>query len=104
MAFTLQSPKRRPRAPGAWPARAAASPLSVCALRLPPGPAGDCSFARRRQLYTGASRLGKANGDRLLRAARTMLAFADVVHFFADKLPGLGGGRFALASVFVRAS
>src|SRR5437773_12024461 len=104
MAFALQSPKRGPRAPGAWPARAAALPLSVCALRLSPRPAASCSAAWWRQLYTGASRLGEANRDRLLRAARTMLAFADVVHFFADKLPGLGGGRFALASVFVRAS
>jgi len=33
-----------------------------------------------------------------------MLAFADMVHFFADKLACLRGGRFALAPVSFGAS
>src|SRR5258705_5573522 len=104
MPFALQRAKRGPRASGARPSRVASLPVGVSALRLTARPARGFPWSRWRQLYTGASRFGKANRDRLLGATRTVLAFADVMHFFADKLPCLGGGRFALASVFVRAS
>jgi len=53
----------------------------------------------RRQLYSGSTRLGETNGDRLLRRASAMFAFPNVFHFFAHKLARLSAGRFALALV-----
>jgi hypothetical protein len=56
---------------------------------------------RRGQLYACATRFGKADGDRLLRGASAVLAFADVVHFFAYELACLGAGGLSFLLVFV---
>src|ERR1044071_9408896 len=104
MAFTSQRSQRGPRAPRAWFLRAAPLPLGVSTLGLAARSAAGCSPARRRQLHPGASRFGKPNRDRLFRAACAVLAFADVVHLFADKLARLRAGRFAFAAVPFSAS
>src|SRR3954470_3556137 len=49
---------------------------------------------RPRQTDAGAPRLGQADGDRLLRRPRTMLAFAHVMDFFPNELTSLGAGGF----------
>lgn len=58
------------------------------------------SFFRRRQFHPGTPRFRKADRDRLFRRARTVLAFADVIHFLADKFARLGRRRFSFALVF----
>jgi hypothetical protein len=45
---------------------------------------------RRRQVDARAACLGQADRDRLLRRARTVLAFADVLDLLAHELAGLG--------------
>src|SRR5690348_16015355 len=55
---------------------------------------------RRSQLYAGAPRFGKTNCNRLLGASRTVLAFANVVHFLVYEFARLGAGCFPLACVF----
>ena len=54
------------------------------------------------QLNSGAPRFGKSNGNGLLGRAGAVLPFADMVKFFADKLPCLGGGCLSFALFFVR--
>ena len=64
-----------------------------------------CSFfaaLRWRQLYSGPTGLGEANGDGLLWRAGAVLAFPNVIHFFAHKLARLSRRRFAFALVFAR--
>jgi hypothetical protein len=56
----------------------------------------------RRQLYSGPSRLGQTNGDRLLWRSGAMLAFPNVFHFLSHKLARLSTGRFAFALVLAR--
>src|SRR5437667_457979 len=46
-----------------------------------------------------AARLGQADRDGLFGGSRAVLAFADVVHFLADKFTGLG--RWGLAFAFI---
>jgi hypothetical protein len=53
----------------------------------------------RRELHAGAACLRQTDGDRLLRGARAVLAFANVLHFLSHEFPRLGRGAFALASV-----
>src|SRR5207253_9650345 len=55
----------------------------------------------RRQIDSGAARLGKSNGDRLLGGSCPMLSFADVMHLFADEFTRLRRWRFAFALVFL---
>jgi hypothetical protein len=76
---------------------------------LPPGQValrllarGGFAAAWRRKFHSGAPGFGQANGDGLFRGPCSMLAFSNVVHFFPDKFPSLGGGRFSLAFVLFR--
>jgi len=55
----------------------------------------------RAQFHACAAGFGQADGDRLLGGPRTVFAFADVVHFFAHKFAGLGGGGFSFLTVFL---
>jgi hypothetical protein len=55
---------------------------------------------RRCQLHSGATRLGKANRDRLLRRTRAVLTLSDVMDLFANEFSGLSGRGLALAGVF----
>ena len=73
------------------------------ALGFSPGRTRRSAFRRRRQLYAGASRLGQTNRDRLLCIARTVLAFADVMHLLAHKLAGLGRSGFTFGRIAMRA-
>jgi hypothetical protein len=57
-----------------------------------------------RQLDAGAPRFGQADGDRLLRRSRAVLAFANMPHFFADELTRLSRRGFAFHSVAARAT
>jgi hypothetical protein len=57
------------------------------------------SLCRWTQWYAGATSFGETDRDRLLAGARSMLALANVVHFFPHKFPGLSRGRFALPPV-----
>jgi len=54
----------------------------------------------RRQFYSGPTRLGETNGDRLLWRAGAVFAFPNMFHFFAHKLTRLSAGRFAFTLVF----
>jgi len=67
--------------------------LALCSLR---------AAFWRRQIYSGPSRLGQTNGDRLLWRSGAVLAFPDVFHFFAHKLARLSAGRFAFALILAR--
>src|SRR5262245_45600638 len=58
----------------------------------------------RRQLDACAPCLGEADGNRLLRRARAVLALAHVVDLFADELARLCARRLALPLVARRAS
>ena len=60
------------------------------------------SLGGRFQLHPGAPSLGQSNRDGLLRRSRTMLAFANVMHFLADELSRLR--RRSLAFPLVLAS
>src|SRR3954447_18473612 len=53
-----------------------------------------CARWRPRQTDAGAPRLGQADGDRLLRRPRTMLAFAHVMDLFPNELTSLGAACF----------
>jgi hypothetical protein len=64
------------------------------------GLAGHGSLARRRQFYSGPSRLGQSDGDGLLRGAGTVLAFANMVNLFPDKFSGLSAGRLSFRGIF----
>lgn len=55
---------------------------------------GGCSFFRCREINPGTASFGKADRNRLLGGSGPMFPFADMVDFLADKLPGLGTGRF----------
>jgi hypothetical protein len=54
----------------------------------------------RRQLYSGSTCFRETNGDRLLWRSGAVFAFANMFHFFANKLARLCGRRFAFALVF----
>ena len=61
------------------------------------------TFAGRRKIYSSTTRLGKTDGGGLLRVARAVFAFPDVLNLFAHELAGLGRGGFTFPSVFVSA-
>jgi hypothetical protein len=50
----------------------------------------------------GLSRLGKADGDGLLRRTRAVFAFADVMEFFPDKFSRLCRRSLPFARIFAR--
>jgi hypothetical protein len=56
----------------------------------------------RWQLYSGSTRFGETNGDRLLRRSSAVFAFPNVFHFFAHKLARLSRRRFAFPLVLAR--
>ena len=62
------------------------------------------SPARRRQIYPGTTGLRKTDRNGLPCRPDTMHTLAGVMKFFAHKLTGLGGGRFALPGISSRAS
>ena len=70
-------------------------PASKIARRLLAGLIGSLSGARWRKVDARASRLRKTDGDSLLGGARTVLALADMVYFFADKFTRLRRWRLA---------
>src|SRR5512134_1462756 len=53
------------------------------------------SLRRRRELHACAPRLRQADGDRLFRRARPVLALPDVLDFLAHELTGLRAWRLA---------
>src|SRR5205085_1470708 len=57
------------------------------------------ALRRRSELHPGAARFAQADGDRLLRRARAMLAFTNVMHLLTDELPGLGRRPLAFAAI-----
>ena len=63
---------------------------------------GHTPLGGRPQVDAGAPCFGQADGDRLLRRAGAVFAFANVMHFFAHEFPGLCACGFALP--FVTAS
>jgi len=58
-------------------------------LGLPADSSGWAATFRRRKRYSAAARFGEADGDRLLRRARTVLALADVMYLLANELARL---------------
>jgi hypothetical protein len=54
----------------------------------------------RRQFYSGPTRLGETNGDRLLWRPGAVFAFPDVFHFLTHELARLRRRRFAFTLVF----
>ena len=81
------------------PASARETPLRFgrgpCARRSPLSRASPSTSSRLRrpELHAGAPRLRKADRDGLLRRARAVLAFADVMDLFADELARLRARR-----------
>src|SRR5437016_5505904 len=59
------------------------------------------SFFGRCQLHSRAPGLGEPNRNRLFSGPGAMLALADMVHFFADKLSSLRAGGFPLARILM---
>src|SRR5262249_57887369 len=53
------------------------------------------ALRRWPQLHPRTAGLAEADGDRLLRRPRTVLAGSDVMHLLANKLTGLAGGALA---------
>jgi len=75
-------------------------------LRRGPGTPLRCGFrARRRptELDAGSTGLRESDRNRLLRRARAVLPFADVMYFLADELTSLRARRFPLSLVSPRA-
>ena len=93
MAFPPQSLLGRQRSFLRNPGMGAPAPVS--GFRAPPGLFWNRALARRRELHPRAPRLGETDSDRLLGGTRTMLPFADVMHFLANELSRLGRGGFA---------
>src|SRR5947207_1550751 len=97
------TPKRfadRARALGGWlAARRRAVSARVCSRGALARARRCLALLWRRKVDAGSSRLGQSDGDRLLGGSRAVLAFADVVHLFADELAGLRRRRLAFALV-----
>lgn len=64
----------------------------VVAFGLLGGPGGSVASDRSLQLNPGATSFRQSNRNGLLSRSRAVLAFADVVHFFAYKFASLGAG------------
>src|SRR5437763_17201222 len=61
---------------------------------------GRCFRApRRTQLHAGPPRLGQPDRNRLLGRTRSVLAFADVMHLFANEFARLRARRLSLPLV-----
>src|SRR6202030_412733 len=69
--------------------RGPAMGMALSHARVPLGPlpglCRDFPLGRRLELYTSPPRFLEDYRDGLFRRTRTMLAFANVVHFFTDK-------------------
>jgi hypothetical protein len=57
------------------------------------------SLLGRLEIYTRAPRLRETNGYGLLRGARPVLAFTDVVDLFTHELTGLSASSLSLSFV-----
>src|SRR3954470_7927287 len=101
--FPLQCAHRRARAlrTGFGPCRRTMA-ASVGTLRALPRFRRRCAFARRLQINARASCLREPDRNGLLRRARAMLAFADMVDLLANELACLRAGSFAFASIATR--
>src|SRR5581483_3909492 len=73
------------------------------ALGLSARPVGCTASLRRRQFHAGAARFREANRDGLLWRSCAVLAFANVLHLFANKFTCLCTGGFAFARIFASA-
>jgi hypothetical protein len=60
------------------------------------------AFGWRPQLYAGAARFRQPDCNGLFGRARSVLSFANMMHFFAYELARLRAGGFALARIFAR--
>jgi hypothetical protein len=58
------------------------------------------STRRGREFHAGASGLGQADGNRLFRRSRAVLAFANMVNFLAHELTSLRRRPLSLPSRF----
>lgn len=76
---------------------------SACARRLRARLRGLPAPARRTQLHPRAPRFRESNGDSLLWRACAVLAFPNVLHFFADEFAGLSAGRLSFTRIFAGA-
>src|SRR5437868_68415 len=98
--FPLQRGDARPRAfrrrLGAFAFRALGHVANGFLSRF-----GALSLARWRQTDPGATRLGQSDSNRLLRVARTVLAFAHVMDLLAHEFSRLCCGRLAFALVLL---
>ncbi len=61
------------------------------------------ALLRRLEGDTGATGFVQSDGDRLLGVLGSVLAFANMVHFFADKFSGLGGSGFTFCFILTGA-
>ena len=104
MTFSLERPAHRARAFRIGLAVGRRSAFGVIQLGLSAGAGFDATAGWRSQLHPGAAGLGEADGDGLLGVPRAMFAFANMVHFFPHKLPGLGGGSFSFSFILVSTS
>src|ERR1051325_11286742 len=95
----------------AFPLECFASCLrAFCGGPAPSSPAMRALLLRRRrssrrawELHSRFSRLGEADGNRLLWVAYPMLPFSHVVNFFPNEFSGLGTRGFALAGILTGA-
>jgi hypothetical protein len=71
----------------------------VVARCATPGLRARCALPGRWQIHSGPSRLRQTNRNRLLRRARAVLAFANVIHLLANELSSLRRRCLALPLV-----
>jgi hypothetical protein len=72
------------------------------ALRLLAHPSRSLSALGCFQIDTRAARLGKSNGNRLLRRTGAMFTLSNMVHFLAHKFARLRAGRLAFFRILMR--
>ena len=90
-AFTLEHTRNRSRAPGIGLPVRVSSAFCIIPPSLHAGPLFGLASGRWPKFDTGASCFGKADGNGLLGAARTMFTFPNVMYLLADKFSGLSG-------------
>lgn len=88
---------------GSPPRRAASGSATATILRCFFSHPGRGTFARRRKIYSGTTRLEKPNSDGLFRVARAVFAFSDVLNLFAHEFAGLSGMGFPFPGILMSA-
>src|SRR4030095_13403897 len=98
-AFALERLRNCARPGPRWRFGLAFRPLLELALGFAARFLRSRAFLRRRQLYSSPASLRQTDHNCLFGRSRTVFSLADMFHFLAHKLTGLGRGRLAFALV-----